>query len=140
MMSIICKRFDDLRKGSPMRLFKSYRSEYKDGEQKRDFIYVKDAIEVMYYFYQNREKTGIYNLGTGKARSWNDVAKSMFSALRKKPVIEYIEMPESIRNQYQYFTQAKMDKLRDAGCNHEFMSLEDAVKDYCTFLEDKKHL
>ncbi len=140
MMSIICKRFDDLRKGLSMRLFKSYRSEYKDGEQKRDFIYVKDAIEVMYYFYRNREKTGIYNLGTGKARSWNDVAKAMFSALRKGPVIEYIEMPESIKNQYQYFTQAKMDKLREAGCKHKFMSLEDAVKDYCTFLKDKKHL
>jgi len=90
MMSVICKRYDDLKAGKSMGLFKSYRTDYRDGEQKRDFIYVKDAIEVMYYFYQNQGNAGIYNLGTGIARSWNDVAKAMFSALGMNPVIEYI--------------------------------------------------
>lgn len=140
MMSIICKRFDDLKSGKPMRLFKSYRSDYKDGEQKRDFIYVKDAIEVIYYFYKNPQKCGIYNLGTGIARSWNDLAKAMFSALEIKPVIEYVEMPDKIKGQYQYYTQAKMDKLRACGCEHQFASLEDSVKDYSKYLKTKAHL
>ncbi|OQB12850.1 MAG: ADP-L-glycero-D-manno-heptose-6-epimerase [Candidatus Omnitrophica bacterium ADurb.Bin205] len=140
MMSIICKRFKDLKNGRPMRLFKSYRSDFKNGEQKRDFIYVKDAVEVMYYFYNNPQKSGIYNLGTGIARSWNDLANAMFSALGVKPVIEYIEMPEEIKGQYQYFTQAKMEKLRAAGCAHNFVSLEEAVKDYSTYLKDGAHL
>jgi len=140
MMSIICKRFNELKGGRPMRLFKSYRSDYKDGEQRRDFIYVKDAIEVLCYFYRNPQKTGIYNLGTGLARSWNDVASAMFSALGVKPVIEYIEMPEEIKGQYQYYTQAKMDKLRAAGCAHKFMTLEDAVKDYSGYLKTGSYL
>lgn len=140
MMSIICKRFNDLKSGKPMRLFKSYRSDFKDGEQKRDFIYVKDAVEVMYYFYNNPQKSGIYNLGTGIARSWNDLANAMFSALGIKPVIEYIEMPEEIKGQYQYFTQAKMEKLKASGCAHNFVSLEEAVKDYTTYLKDGAYL
>lgn len=140
MMSVICKRFDDLRQGKPMRLFKSYRKDYKDGEQKRDFIYVKDAIEVMFYFYQNQNKTGIYNLGTGSAKGWNDVAYAMFSALGMEPKIEYIDMPDAIKGQYQYYTQAKMDKLRSAGCLYKFTSLGEAVKDYSAYLKDKKHL
>ncbi|MDO9566156.1 MAG: ADP-glyceromanno-heptose 6-epimerase [Candidatus Desulfaltia sp.] len=140
MMSIICKRFNDLKSGIPMRLFKSYRSDYKEGDQKRDFIYVKDAIEVMYYFYKNPQKAGIYNLGTGEARSWNDVALAMFSALGIKPVIEYIEMPENIKNQYQYFTQAKMDKVKAARYARKFMALEEAVKDYCGYLKDGAYL
>jgi len=140
MMSVICKRFEDLKNGKCMRLFKSYHNEYKDGEQRRDFIYVKDAIEVMYYFYENQGKAGIYNLGTGRARSWNDVAHAMFSALNTNPSIEYIEMPEEIRGQYQYYTQAKMDKLKSAGCMHKFMVLEDAVKDYSGYLNNKSYL
>ena len=123
-----------------MRLFKSYRSDFKDGEQKRDFIYVKDAVEVMYYFYNNPQKSGIYNLGTGIARSWNDLANAMFSALGIKPVIEYIEMPEEIKGQYQYFTQAKMEKLKASGCAHNFVSLEEAVKDYTAYLKDGAYL
>jgi len=140
MMSIICKRFNEVSSGKPMRLFKSYRKDYKDGEQKRDFIYVKDAVEVMNYFYDNPGKCGIYNLGTAQAHSWNDVASAMFSALGMKPAIEYIEMPENIRKQYQYFTQAKMDKIRAAGCGHKFMTLEEAVKDYCGYLKDGAYL
>ncbi|MCU0665508.1 MAG: ADP-glyceromanno-heptose 6-epimerase [Candidatus Omnitrophica bacterium] len=140
MMSVICKRFDELKEGKSMRLFKSYCEGYKDGEQKRDFIYVKDAVEVMYYFYKNLDKTGIYNLGTGKARSWNDVALSMFSSLGKSPKIEYIEMPPEIKGQYQYYTQAKMDKLSACGCKHKFTSLEEAIKDYTSYLDKKTYL
>ncbi|MFA5287055.1 MAG: ADP-glyceromanno-heptose 6-epimerase [Candidatus Omnitrophota bacterium] len=140
MMSVICKRFNEVKEGKPMRLFKSYRNDYKDGEQKRDFIYVKDAVEVIYYFYKNSEKRGIYNLGTGHARSWNDLAKAMFAALGTKPLIEYIEMPEEIRGQYQYYTQAKIDKLRACGCKHEFMPLEDSIKDYAGYLNTRAYL
>ncbi|MDD5501481.1 MAG: ADP-glyceromanno-heptose 6-epimerase, partial [Candidatus Omnitrophica bacterium] len=93
MMSVVCRCFDQLKSGQPMRLFKSYLPEYPDGEQKRDFVYIKDVTEVMFYFYEHPEACGIYNLGTGVARSWNDLAKAMFSALKMKPKIEYIEMP-----------------------------------------------
>ena len=132
--------FNEIKEGKSMRLFKSYRNDYKDGEQKRDFIYVKDAVEVIYYFYKNSEKRGIYNLGTGHARSWNDLAKAMFAALGTKPLIEYIEMPEEIRGQYQYYTQAKIDKLRVCGCKHEFMPLEDSIKDYAGYLNTRAYL
>lgn len=140
MMSVICKRFSDVKAGKPMRLFKSYRPEYKDGEQKRDYIYVKDAVEAMYYFFMKPHKTGIFNLGTGCARSWNDLAKAMFLALGKKPKIEYIKMPAQMRDKYQYFTQANMMKLRTAGCRHRFMSLEKAVKDYAAYLDNGSYL
>lgn len=140
MMSVICKNFTEVRDKGRIRLFKSYRDDYADGEQKRDFIYVKDAIEVMYYFFRNPDKTGIFNLGTGVARSWNDVAGAMFSALGKRSGIEYIEMPEYLRPKYQYFTQAEMSKLRSAGCSHKFQSLEDSVKDYVKYLDNKEYL
>jgi ADP-L-glycero-D-manno-heptose 6-epimerase len=94
----------------------------------------------MYYFYSNPQKSGIYNLGTGSARSWNDVAYAMFSVLGGKPLIEYIEMPDKIRGQYQYYTQAKIDKLKAAGYANKFMPLEEAVKDYFGYLEKKSHL
>lgn len=136
MMSVICKRFRDVRDKGVISLFKSYKDGYRHGEQKRDFIYVKDAVDVMYYFFKNPKETGIYNLGTGLARSWNDIAKAMFSSLGRDARIEYIEMPEILRPKYQYFTQAKMDKLRRAGCSHKFRSLEDAIKDYTLYLND----
>ncbi|MGE4357104.1 MAG: ADP-glyceromanno-heptose 6-epimerase [Candidatus Omnitrophota bacterium] len=140
MMSVICKRFDDIISGEPMRLFKSYHPDYKDGEQKRDFIYVKDAVEVMFYFFTQPNKAGIFNLGTGEAHSWNEVAEAMFSALGLKPKIEYIDMPEDIRPRYQYFTQANIDKLRSAGCKYKFTALEDAIKDYISYLKNKTYL
>ncbi len=140
MMSVVCKAFPRLRDEGRISLFKSYKNKYKDGEQKRDFIYVKDAIEVMYYFFCNPSKTGIFNLGTGQSRSWNDLANAMFSALDKKPVIDYVEMPETLREKYQYFTEADMDKLRQAGCDLAFLSLEDSIKDYVGYLDKKKHL
>ncbi|MFC1501526.1 ADP-glyceromanno-heptose 6-epimerase [Elusimicrobiota bacterium] len=140
MKSVICKRFDDVNSGLPMKLFKSYHKEYKDGEQKRDFIYIKDAVEVMYYLYKNPSKTGIFNLGTGKARSWNDIANAMFKALDKQPKIEYIEMPDNLKDKYQYFTEAKMDKLRSTGYKTPFRSLEDSIKDYTNYLKNKSYL
>ncbi|MDD5096964.1 MAG: ADP-glyceromanno-heptose 6-epimerase [Candidatus Omnitrophica bacterium] len=140
MMSVICRRFDELKNGSPMRLFKSYLAQYPDGEQKRDFIYVKDAIEVIYYFYKNPQISGIFNLGTGVARSWNDLAKAMFAALHLQPKIEYIEMPLEMRDKYQYFTQANMTKLRCCGCQHKFSTLEEAIKDYSTYLNSGTYI
>jgi ADP-L-glycero-D-manno-heptose 6-epimerase len=140
MMSVVCRCFSELKDGKPMRLFKSYLPDYAHGEQKRDFIYVKDAVEVMYYFYEHPKACGIYNLGTGVARTWNDLAKAMFSSLGKPAKIEYVEMPEKIRGKYQYFTQAKMDKLRACGCRHKFMTLEEAVKDYSSYLDSKRYL
>ena len=140
MMSVICRRFDELKNGQPMRLFKSYLPQYKDGEQKRDFIYVKDAVEVIWYFYENHQACGIFNLGTGVARSWNDLARAMFLALKIQPKIEYIEMPAAIRDKYQYFTQASMAKLRACGCRHKFSTLEEAIADYATYLDSKTYI
>ncbi|MDD5027783.1 MAG: NAD-dependent epimerase/dehydratase family protein, partial [Candidatus Omnitrophica bacterium] len=140
MMSVICKRFDDVKSDRPMRLFRSYHPDYRDGEQKRDFVYVKDAIEVIYYFFRHPDKAGIFNVGSGRAQSWNELAEAMFLALGKKPEVEYIEMPAQIRGKYQYFTQAKMEKIRSAGCRHKFMALGPAVKDYASYLKDQAYL
>jgi len=130
MRSMVVKGYQQIKATGKIRLFKSYRPEYEDGEQKRDFIYVKDVVEVMYWFYQNPSVKGIYNLGTGLARSWNDLAKALFCALDLPPQIEYIEMPPILRDQYQYFTQADLTKLRKTGLNYQFTSLENAVDDY----------
>lgn len=130
MRSMVIKGYQQIKETRKIRLFKSYRSDYQDGEQKRDFIYVKDVIEIMYWFYQNKHIKGIYNLGTGQARTWNDLAKALFSVLNLEPNIEYIEMPEFLKDKYQYFTQADLKKLRGTGLNFQFTSLEDAVADY----------
>ncbi|MDD5439864.1 MAG: ADP-glyceromanno-heptose 6-epimerase [Candidatus Omnitrophica bacterium] len=140
MMSVICKQFRLVKNDGVIKLFRSYRPDYKDGEQKRDFIYIKDTIEVMYWFFTHPGKTGLFNLGTGRARSWNDIAAAMFSSLGKKPRIEYIEMPDYLKPKYQYFTQADMDKLRKAGCRHTFQSLEDSIRDYTKYLTDGTYL
>ncbi len=128
--SIAKKGFDQINSQGKISLFKSYNSNYRDGEFKRDFIYVKDAVAVMLFFWKNQQVNGIFNVGTGKARSWNDLAKVIFTAIGIKPKIIYKEMPEEIRKHYQYFTEAKMDKLRKAGYKKEFISLEEGIKDY----------
>ena len=130
MTSVIFKAFHQIKETGKVKLFKSYKPEYKDGGQLRDFIYVKDCLNVMWWLFNNPAANGIFNLGTGKARTWNDLIKAVFTAMGIKTNIEYIEMPESLRNQYQYFTEAKMDKLKAAGCLVEFSSLEDSVRDY----------
>jgi ADP-L-glycero-D-manno-heptose 6-epimerase len=140
MRSVIAKSFAAVLRDRKISLFKSYRNDFGDGEQRRDFVYVKDAVEIVYHFICNPQKTGIFNIGSGRARSWNDVAKALFSALAMEPRIEYIEMPEGLREKYQYFTQAELTKLRRAGVNHTFFSLEDAVKDYVGYLKDNSYL
>jgi len=140
MRSVIAKSFDTVLREKKMKLFKSYRKPYADGRQERDFVYVKDAVDVVYYFLTHKEKHGIFNVGTGRARSWNDLANALFSALSLKPDIEYIDMPQEIRDKYQYFTQADLKKLRKSGCKHKFMSLEDSVKDYAGYLKNGTYL
>jgi ADP-L-glycero-D-manno-heptose 6-epimerase len=131
MRSVINKAYPSVRDDGKMSLFESHRPQYKNGEQRRDFIYVKDAVEMTMFFKdRGRDKAGIYNIGTGEARSWNDVAHAIFSAAGKKPHIEYVPMPAAIRDKYQYFTQADLGKLRAAGCGHLCMPLEASVADY----------
>lgn len=130
MVSVALRAWEQARRGEPVKLFKSYRPEYPDGEQKRDFIYVKDCCEVMWWFLQNPSQSGLFNLGTGTARSWNDLARAVCSALNRPANIQYVEMPTALREQYQYFTCAEMQKLTAAGCSYQFRSLEASVADY----------
>jgi ADP-L-glycero-D-manno-heptose 6-epimerase len=130
MMSLVAKRFDDAKAGVPIRLFKSHRTGIGDGEQKRDFIYVDDAVAVVRWLLETPSVSGIFNVGTGKARSFRDLMSAMFAALGQAPNIEYIDMPDAIRGSYQYFTQAETDNLRRAGFGPEFLSLEEGVARY----------
>jgi len=130
MRSFVLKAFEQINAAGRVCLFKSYKSEYANGEQVRDFLYIKDAVDMTLFFLDNPKLTGLYNIGAGRARSWNDLVKAVFAAMGKKPDIEYIEMPESIRNQYQYFTQADITKFRKAGYKKQITPLEDAIKDY----------
>ena len=140
MRSMVNKGYYQVKETGKLKLFKSYKPEYKDGGQKRDFIYIKDALEIIWYFIENPNKKGIYNIGTGSAIAWNELGYAIFNALGVKPFIEYIEMPEKIKNQYQYFTQADLTKLRKIGCAPRFTDINDAVKDYVTYLEQGKYL
>ncbi|HNY51407.1 MAG TPA: ADP-glyceromanno-heptose 6-epimerase [Smithella sp.] len=130
MSSVIFKAFHQIKETGKVRLFKSYHKEYEDGGQMRDFVYVKDCVNVMWWLFKNPRANGIFNVGTGKARTWNDLIRAVFSAMKRKTNIEYIDMPEALRNQYQYFTEAEMGKLKKAGCTVKFSSLEDSVRDY----------
>src|SRR5882724_1140587 len=113
-----------------IQLFKSYRKDFRDGEQKRDYLYVKDAVAMTLHLAANKKAGGLFNIGSGEARAWIDLANSVFAALGKKPKIEFIEMPETIRDKYQYFTQADISRLRAAGYKEKITSLESAVADY----------
>jgi ADP-L-glycero-D-manno-heptose 6-epimerase len=130
MRSLVCKSFTDVLKTGVIRLFKSHRLEYQDGEQRRDFLYVKDAVAMTLHLGENPGANGIFNIGSGQSRSWNNLARAVFSALGREPHIEYIDMPEAIRDKYQYFTEANIAKLRAAGYNQPITPLEDAVRDY----------
>jgi ADP-L-glycero-D-manno-heptose 6-epimerase len=130
MRSVALKAFEQARASGAVRLFKSYRSEYGDGEQERDFIYVKNAAAVTAWFFDHPDVFGLYNVGTGEARTWNDLARAVFAALRQTPAIEYIEMPEPIRDAYQYSTKAAMNRLRSAGCDLALGTLEAGITDY----------
>jgi len=137
MMSLVAKRFDDAKAGKTVRLFKSHRSGIADGEQKRDFIYVEDAVAVVRWLLATPQVSGIFNVGTGKARSFRDLIAALFAALNRPPAIEYIDMPAEIRGSYQYFTQAETGNLRRAGYNTPFTPLEDAVRRYVTTYLDR---
>jgi ADP-L-glycero-D-manno-heptose 6-epimerase len=132
MRSFVLKAFEQINAAGKVRLFKSHRPDYKDGEQKRDFLYIKDAVDMTLFFYDNPKRAGIYNIGAGVASTWNDLAKAVFVAMDKRPNIEYFDTPDSIRNQYQYFTKADVTKLRTAGYKKQITSLEQAIKDYVT--------
>ena len=113
-----------------MKLFRSHREDYKDGEQSRDFIYVKDVLSILWFLYNNREHSGLYNVGTGQARTFWDLASNTFKAMDLASNITFIDTPEDIRDTYQYFTEADMEKLRGIGYDQPFYSLEDGIKDY----------
>ena len=130
MSSVVYHAYNEIINTGKVELFKSHNLEYKDGEQLRDFIYVKDVIDVMYFLFLNKSKSGIYNLGTGKSRTFLDLANSVFVALNKKPDINFIDIPRDIRDNYQYFTEAKMNKLYSLGYIKSFYTLENAVDDY----------
>ena len=132
MASVIFHSFNQINEKGEVKLFRSHNPNYTDGGQLRDFVYVKDLIEVLYFTFTTQIKSGIYNLGSGKARTFLDLAKATFKALGKTPFIEFIDTPEDIRDKYQYFTEAKMSKLIDQGYNKPFTSLEEGVNDYVT--------
>ena len=132
MASVVFHAFNQIRKTGAMKLFRSHNPSFRDGEQERDFIFVDDVADVMYYFMHHRHNSGIYNLGTGKARTFLDLVKATFSAMNIDEKIEYIDTPEDIREKYQYFTRAEMGKLRKAGYVKPFTSLEEGVNDYVT--------
>ena len=145
MASVIFHSYNQIVKNGFVKLFKSHKPDFKDGEQLRDFIYVKDVLKICFWFldcWQNDRKlfiSGIYNVGTGKARSFNDLVKATFSGMDLQPEIQYIDMPEDIRNSYQYYTQAEMQKIKKAGYVEKMYSLEAGVDDYVrNYLSNKE--
>lgn len=141
MASVVFHAFRQIGQTGQMKLFHSHNPNFEDGKQLRDFIYVKDVVDVLFYFYENRNRSGLYNLGTGTARAFLDLAHATFDALDKPRNIEFIDTPLDIRDKYQYFTEANMKKLRDYGYQKPFYSLEEGVTEYVAdYLKDGKHL
>lgn len=141
MQSMVRKGFLQVQDVGKLRLFKSYKPEYSDGGQERDFLYIKDAVAMTLFFLERQEIGGIFNVGSGKARNWNDLAKALFASMNVQENIEYIEMPAEIRNQYQYYTCSDTQKIRDAGYSNPIMSLEEGIEDYVKeYLIPGKHL
>jgi ADP-L-glycero-D-manno-heptose 6-epimerase len=130
MCSVVFKAFHQINQTGRIRLFKSYCDQYSDGEQRRDFVYVKDCADLIWWLIETPDVNGIFNVGTGQARTWNALAGAIFRAMKTPEHLEYIDMPESLQDRYQYFTQANMEKLAARGCPVSFMRLEDAVSDY----------
>lgn len=137
MASVVYKGFHEIQKTGTLRLFKSYREGFKDGEQKRDFIYVGDICDVILFFLDHPESSGIFNVGTGNARTFLDLGYALFKALGQEPHIEFIDMPEGLKEQYQYFTEADVKKLRSIGYTKEFTSLEEGVRRYVEWLSQE---
>lgn len=130
MRSVVHKAFEQVRDAGKVRLFKSKNKDYKDGGQMRDFIYVKDAVDMTLFFLDKKDKNGIFNVGTGKARTWNDLVKALFDAVGKPINIEYIDLPQHLTEKYQYFTEASLSKIRSAGYKQPTTTLEEGVTDY----------
>lgn len=130
MASVIFHAFNQIQEKGQVKLFRSHNPDYKDGEQLRDFVYVKDVVEVCLFLLNHRKNSGIYNLGSGKARTFLDLVKNTFKSLNKEPVIDFIDTPIDIRDKYQYFTEANMNKLKSIGYSKPFHTLEEGVKDY----------
>ncbi len=130
MASVIFHAFHQIRQTGQMKLFRSHRPDFEDGGQSRDFVYVKDVVNMIVHLMENRPQSGIYNVGSGKARSFRDLVLATFNALEVNPQISFIDTPEDIRNTYQYFTEAKMDRIRSSGYDTAFTSLENGVSDY----------
>ena len=140
MRSMVNKGYHQIKETGKLRLFKSYKPEYKDGQQERDFIYIKDVLDIIWYFIDDSSRCGIYNVGTGSARTWNDLANALFKAFNIEPNIEYFDMPDKLKKQYQYFTQADLTKLKATGCDCKFTDIDDAVKDYVGYLNKDRYL
>lgn len=130
MASVIFHAFNQIKANGKVKLFRSHRPDYTDGGQMRDFVYVKDVVNVCSFLMENRKHSGLYNLGSGKARTFYDLASGTFRAMGLTPEIEFIDTPEDIRDKYQYFTEANMAKLKSIGYNKDFYSLEDGIADY----------
>ena len=140
MASVIFHSFNQIKSTGKVKLFRSHRPDFKDGQQLRDFIYVEDVAKVCYWLMEHTITSGLYNLGTGKARTFEDLVKATFAGIGKEPAIEYIDIPEDIRDKYQYFTEADMSKLRNAGYRDSFYTLEEGVGDYVkNFLSLRKY-
>lgn len=130
MASVVFHAFNQINANGKLKLFRSHRPDYGNGEQKRDFVYVKDVVNVLYFLMLHRKDNGIYNLGSGKANTFNELASAIFKSLDKTPDIEFIDTPEDIRDKYQYFTEADMSKLKSIGYDVPFTEIEDGVRDY----------
>jgi ADP-L-glycero-D-manno-heptose 6-epimerase len=140
MASVIFHAVNQINKTEGMKLFRSHNPKYKDGEQLRDFVYVKDVVDVLTFMMSSKAESGLYNLGSGKARTFNALVNATFNALNKESNISYIDTPEDIRDKYQYYTEANMNKLKSVGYAHSFTSLEDGVMDYVqNYLVEKKY-
>lgn len=141
MRSVVHKAFEQVRDHGKVNLFKSLHPDYKDGEQKRDFVYVKDAVEMTLFFLEHKDKNGLYNVGGGTARTWNALVTALFNAVGKPVNIEYVDMPEHLAEKYQYFTEANLGKIKKAGYRNPLYSLEEGVTDYVkNYLLKKKYL
>ncbi|MFC1721271.1 ADP-glyceromanno-heptose 6-epimerase [Patescibacteria group bacterium] len=130
MASMVYHGYNQIVDSGKVKLFKSHKEGYVDGGQKRDFVYIKDVVNVVSFFLNNPDKSGIFNVGTGKARTFLDMQKAIFAALNKEPNIKFIDIPEDLQDKYQYYTEADITNLRSVGYQDEFYSLEDGVKDY----------
>jgi ADP-L-glycero-D-manno-heptose 6-epimerase len=140
MRSVVHKAFEQVRNTGKVRLFKSLNPKYKDGEQLRDFVYIIDAVDMTLFFIDRKDKNGIYNVGSGKARTWNDLVSALFKSMGKPLNIEYINLPKHLKDKYQYFTEARLEKIKNAGYNKTVTFLEKGINEYVDYLQGENFL